>query len=80
MTNSFVAEVTFNFDFLDKGLGIVSPTHFAHEFSTEMLLLYSTDQISLPGCLYFLRYWAICVLLLFIQVATLWILKLTLSF
>ena len=44
MTNSFVAEVTFNFDFLDKGLGIVSPAHFVHEFSTKMLLmLYSTN-------------------------------------
>ena len=40
-----------------------------------------TDQISLPGCLYFLRYWAICVLQLFvIQVVTSWILKLTLYF
>ena len=40
-----------------------------------------TDQISLPGCLYFLRYWEICVLQLFVnQVVTSWILKLTLSF
>ena len=40
-----------------------------------------TDQISLPGCLYFLRYWVICVLQLFvIQVVTSWISKLTLSF
>ena len=39
----------------------------------------STDQISLPGCLYFLRYWTICVLQLFvIQVVTSWILKLAL--
>ena len=36
-----------------------------------------TDQLSLPGCLYFLRYWVICVWQLFvIQVLTSWILKL----
>ena len=47
-------------------------------FSCYILL---TDQISLPGCLYFLRYWAICVLQLFVnQVMTSWILKLTWSF
>ena len=37
-----------------------------------------SDQISLPGCLYFLRYWVISVQqLFFIQVKTSWILKLT---
>ena len=37
----------FNFDFLDKGLGIVSPAHFVYEFSTKMfLMLYS---INLPN-------------------------------
>ena len=31
-----------NFDFLDKGLGIVSPAHFVYDFSTKMfLILYS---------------------------------------
>ena len=72
-----------NFDFLDKGLGIVSSAHSVYDFSTKMfLMLYSIiDQISLPYCLYFLRYWKICVLELFvIQVVTLWILKLILSF
>ena len=40
-----------------------------------------TDQISLPGCLYFLKYWGIRVLQSFvIQVVVSWILKLTLSF
>ena len=40
-----------------------------------------TDKISLSGCLYFLRYCAICVLQLFVtQSLTSWILKLTLSF
>ena len=69
-----------NFDFLDKGLGIASPAHFVYDFSTKMFLLFIllTDQISLPGCLYFLRYWAICILQLFAtQVVPSWILKLT---
>ena len=72
-----------NFDFLDKGLGIVSPAHFVYDFEQKCSLCYIllTDQISLPGCLYFVRYWAICVLQLFVnQVVTSWILKLTLSF
>ena len=63
---------------LDKGLGIVSPAHFVYDFSTKMFLIpyiphiiLLTDQISLSGCLYFLRYWAICVLQLFVnQVVT----------
>ena len=62
-----------NFYFLDKGLRIVSRAHFVYDFSTKMFLVLFllTDQISLPGCLYFMRYWAICVLQLIInQVAT----------
>ena len=62
-----------NFYFLDKGLRIVSRAHFVYDFSTKMFLVLFllTDQISLPGCLYFLRYWAICVLQLIInQVVT----------
>ena len=44
-------------------------------FSCYALL---TEQISLPDCLYFLRYWSVCVLQLSVnQVVTLWILKLT---
>ena len=36
-----------NFDFLDKGLGIASPAHFAYDFSTKIfLMLYS---INLPN-------------------------------
>ena len=51
-------------DFLDKGLGIVSLACFVYGFSTKMFPCYIllTDQISLSGCLYFLRYWEICVL------------------
>ena len=49
---------TRNFDFLGKGLGIVSPPYFVYEFSRKQFSYYSllTDQISWPGCLYFLRY------------------------
>ena len=33
-----------NFDFLDKGLRIVSPAHFVYDFSTKMfLMLYSMN-------------------------------------
>ena len=72
-----------NFHVLDKDLGIVSPAHFMYDFSTKGFLMFIllTDQIALPGCLYLLRYWAICVFQLFAnQVVTSWILKLTLSF
>ena len=59
----------FNFDFLEKGLGIVSPPHFCMilqeiNFSCYILL---TNQISLPNCLYYLRYWSVCVLQLFVN-------------
>ena len=47
-------------------------------FSCYILLI---EQISLSGCLYFVRYSAICLLkLLLNQVVTSWILKLPLSF
>ena len=58
------------FDFLEKGLEIVSKIGFCvwffkkTYFSCYALL---TDQISLPDCLYFLRYWSICVLQLFVK-------------
>ena len=33
-----------NFDFLDKGLGIVSPAYLVYDFSTKMfLMLYSIN-------------------------------------
>ena len=28
-----------NFDFLDKGLGIVSPAHSVYDFATKMFLM-----------------------------------------
>ena len=68
-----------NFDFLDKGLAIVSPEHFAYDFSTKIFLMF--DQILLPGCVNFWRYWALFVLQSFVyQVVMSWILKLILSF
>ena len=50
-----------NFNFLDKGQGIVSPAHLVYDFSTKMfLMLYLlTDKISMPSYVYLLRY---CVL------------------
>ena len=33
-----------NFEYLEKGLGIVSPTHFVYDFSKKMfLMLYSNN-------------------------------------
>ena len=64
-----------NFDFLDKGLGIVSLAYFVYDFSTKILLmLHSINWPNfMPGCLYFLKYWAMCVLqLLVIQVCYSW--------
>ena len=69
-----------NFHFLDKGLGIVSPAHFVYMIFQQNSSCYFllTDQILLPFCHYFLRYWVIYVLQLFVnQVVTSWILKLT---
>ena len=47
-----------NFDFLDKGLGKVSPPHLAHEFSTKIAssCILIINQISMPGCFYVLKY------------------------
>ena len=49
-----------SFDFLEKGLGIVSLPYFVNDFSKEKSFsCYTllTDQVSLPDCLYVLRYW-----------------------
>ena len=58
-----------NFDFLGKGMEIVSPSHFVYDFSKKNVSCYAllTDQILLPDCLFFLRYWSICVLQLFVN-------------
>ena len=48
-----------NFEFLEKGLRTVSLPHFVIIFQVKCFSCYalSTDQISFPDCLYFLRYW-----------------------
>ena len=58
-----------NFDFLEKGMGIVCPPHFVYDFSRKMFIMYNllTEQILSSDFLYFLRYWAICVLQLFVS-------------
>ena len=48
----------FNFNFSEKGLGLVSSLYFVH-----YILL--TEKIPLSDCLYCSKYWAICVLRLF---------------
>ena len=56
-----------NFEFLENGLGIVSPPHFVYIFQEKPFSCYTrlTDQISLPDCIYSLRYCPVCVLQLF---------------
>ena len=51
-------------NFPEKGQGLVFPIRSVYDFSRKMfLMLYSiNDQISLSYCLYFSRYWTICVL------------------
>ena len=56
------------FNFSEKGLEVVSPQNFVHDFSIPCYILL-TDQISLSDCLYFSRYWAICILQLFVNQA-----------
>ena len=73
------------FNFPEKGLRLVFPPHFVYDFSRKMFpVLYYillTNQLSLSDCLYFSRYWAICVCVLFVnQAVTSQNLRLTLSF
>ena len=61
----------FNFHLLGKGLELVSSPCFVNDFLRKMaqLTVLLTDQISLSDCFYFSRYWAICVLQLFVNQA-----------
>ena len=73
----------FNINFSEKGLGLVYPPCFEYDFSRKTFLM--LHFINWPNFtvwyLYFSRYWAICVLELFVnQAVTSKNLKLTLSF
>ena len=58
---------------------LISSMIFEEIYFPGYILL--TDQISLSRCLYFKRFWAICILQYFVkEVATPYILKLTFSF
>ena len=60
-----------NFNFPEKGLGLVSPPYFVSDFQEKYFSCYIllTDQMLLSDCLYLSRCWAICVLQLFINQA-----------
>ena len=60
-----------NINFSENGLGLVSLPHFVYDFPKKCFSCYIllTDQISLSDGLYFSRYWAICVLQLFVNQA-----------
>ena len=62
---------------LKRGLELVSLPHFLNNFSRKFLYfsVLLIDQISLPGCLYFVRYLLIYVLQLFITICVLQHLK-----
>ena len=58
-----------NFNFLEKGLGLVSPPHFVYDFWRKIFLMLHSRFNCLIALLYFSRYWAIYVLQLFINQA-----------
>ena len=73
----------FNFNFSEKGLGLVSLPHFVYDFSRKMFL--KLHSINWPNFIVWLplllQYWAISVLQLFVnQTVTSQNLKLILSF
>ena len=59
----------FKLNFAEKGVGIFLHHIFCVSFEEKYFSCYIllTDQISLSDCLYFSKYWAICVLKLFIN-------------
>ena len=56
-----------NFKFLEKDLGLVSAPYFVYDFLCFLYYILLTDQISLSDCCYFMRYWAVCVLQVFVN-------------
>ena len=72
-----------NFDFLDKGLGIVSPAHFVYDFSTKMfLMLYSINRPNFMAWLLLLLeiLGNMCIAVACYRGCEVWISKLTLLF
>ena len=56
------------FWFFEKGSGyIFSNTFCEWIFKKNVSQVILTDQISLPDCLYLLRYWSLCILQLFVS-------------
>ena len=53
----------FNFNFAEKGLGLVSPPHFVYDFQEKGFSCYMllADPIPLSDCFYFSKYWTIFV-------------------
>ena len=53
-------------DILEKILILVSPPHFVYDFLRKKFSCYILliDQISSSDCLYFLRYWVICIVII----------------
>ena len=70
-TLDFSCRDMLNFNFSENGPGLVSPPHSVYDFSRKCFSCYIllTDLISLNDCLYYLRFWAICVLQLFVNYA-----------
>ena len=65
-------DLEINFDFLEKGQGIVFFYHILCLFFQEKCFSYYiliNDQISLCNCLYSLRNWVICVLQMLVNQA-----------
>ena len=59
-----------NFEFLEKGLGIVSPPPLCINFQEKCFSCFNllTDQISQSDCFWILQHWVTCVLQLFLAI------------
>ena len=60
-----------NFNFSKKSLGLASPPHFVYDLSRKtFVMLYSINRPNFIVRLHFIsRYWALCVLQLFVNQA-----------
>ena len=61
-----------NYDFLEKGLAIVSQPHFVHDFSRKTFLMFLSINWSnfIVGLSLLFEIWALCLLQFVSQVAT----------